>query len=109
MLNLFKKEFLIFIAVILLALPMMTAIDANLYEVFKTIMWLIAWFYMFKSYSIDKKWVVLFLLPVMLYNPFIKLGFSTDIWSLLNGFFLVIFISWLLKMFRLNSLKTSKN
>jgi len=95
-----KKEFLMVLATLLLAMPMITMVDKDIYAVNRVVLWLIFWFYLFRSYQVDKKWMMLFALPVLLYNPFYFLNYSNEVWAILNGFFFVLSISWLLKRWK---------
>lgn len=87
-------------AVILLALPMMMVISAEVYHLSRGILWLIFWYYLFRSYRIDRRWMMLFALPVVAYNPIYPMQYAGEIWGLINGFFFVIAIAWLLKRWR---------
>lgn len=98
--NFIKQEFFMIIAAVLLLLPLVMVIDQFSYEIGKVVVWVIFWFYMFRSYKIDKKWVALFILPVLVYNPIYPLRFTNEMWSMINGFMFVIAFSWLLKSYR---------
>lgn len=103
--NFIKKEFLMIVATFLLALPMFTMLNQEVYTIIRVVLWLIFWFYIFKSYQTDKKWMMLFALPVLLYNPFYILNYTNEVWGILNGLFFVLSASWLLKSFKLENIQ----
>ncbi|MBT3280084.1 MAG: hypothetical protein HOF69_03080 [Campylobacteraceae bacterium] len=92
-----KRDFLMVIAVLLLLIPTIFTIDIRIYEIIKVILWVIFWYYTFKSYNIDKRFTALFILPIIAYNPIIFLNFPDQFWGILNGFFLIISIFWIFK------------
>lgn len=99
----FKNEFLMVIASLLLLIPIIFTVDVKVYEIIKVLLWLIFWYYTFKSYNIDKRFTALFILPIIAYNPIVFLNFPDQFWGVLNGFFLVISIFWILKNKRASS------
>lgn len=90
------------LAMLLLLLPMAVSIDALSYEVGKSVVWIIFWIYLFKSYKISIYWFALFVMPVIAYNPIFPLELGVNAWSMLNGFFFVLAFSWVLKRARVN-------
>ena len=87
-------------AALLLLAPMLVSVGEGLYEILKTVVWLVFWVYLFRSFRDERRWMALFALPVLLYNPFFVLAFSPELWALLHGFFFVLSLSWLLKKLR---------
>ena len=98
--QLIREDFFMIVAALLLALPMLTPISVELFAINNMVLWGIFWFYLFKSYSADRRWMMLFTLPVLLYNPIFPLNLASEIWGILNGFFFVLAVSWLLKSWR---------
>jgi len=95
-----KQEFLMIIGAILLALPMGIFIPSEVYEINKVVLWIIFWFYMLKSYSIDAKWSILFALAMLIYSSSYIMNYNNNIWAMINGFLFIIAVSWLLKRYR---------
>ncbi|MBN2894503.1 MAG: hypothetical protein JXK05_01240 [Campylobacterales bacterium] len=98
--NFLKQEGLMVMAALLLLFPMLFSIGEGLYEILKTVVWLIFWVYLFRTYREERRWMALFALPVLIYNPFFVLAFSPELWALLHGFFFVLSFLWLLKKLR---------
>jgi len=103
-----KKELLMIITTILLAIPMFYRVDAQIYEFIKAISWVIFWIYLFKSYKINKNWTLLFVLPILLFNPIITPTFSVEMAGVINGLIFVIALSWILKMLRIHLLENKR-
>lgn len=95
-----KQEGLMVIAALLLLTPMMIPVGEGSYEILKTVVWLVFWVYLFRTYQEERRYMALFVLPVLLYNPFFVMAFSPELWATLHGFVFMLCIAWLLKQLR---------